>query len=82
VGEYIDDRNVPHGFLLDQHGRFTRLDVPDAKATNAAKINNQGQIVGAYSLPWSHSARLLAYRSVRCQATGSRSSSTAGYTGA
>jgi uncharacterized membrane protein len=49
VGEYIDDRNVPHGFLLDQHGRFTRLDVPDAKATNAAKINNQGQIVGAYS---------------------------------
>jgi hypothetical protein len=37
----------------------------------------------AFSLPWSHSTpRLLAYRSVRCQAAGSRSSSTAGYTGA
>jgi len=36
----------------------------------------------AFSLPWSHSTRLLAYRSVRCQAAGSRSSNTAGYTGA
>ena len=32
--------------------------------------------------PWSASIWLLAYRSVRCQATGSSSSSTAGYTGA
>src|SRR5215216_6848392 len=36
----------------------------------------------AFSLPWSHSTRLLAYCSVRCQDAGSSSSSTAGYTGA
>jgi hypothetical protein len=35
----------------------------------------------AFSLPWSHSTRLLAYRSVWCQAAGSSSSNTAGYTG-
>jgi hypothetical protein len=49
VGEYVDAGNVPHGFLLDKAGRFTPIDVPGAKATNAAKINNRGQIVGAYS---------------------------------
>jgi probable HAF family extracellular repeat protein len=49
VGEYIDDRLVSRGFLLDKHGRFTRIDVPGAKGTNAARINNRGQIVGIYS---------------------------------
>jgi len=33
----------------------------------------------AFSRPWSHSMRLLAYWSVRCHVAGSRSSSTAGY---
>jgi DDE domain len=36
----------------------------------------------AFSRPWSHSIRLLAYWSVRCHAAGSSASSTAGYTGA
>jgi hypothetical protein len=36
----------------------------------------------AFSLPWSHSTRLLPYWSVQCQAVGGSSSSTAGYTGA
>jgi hypothetical protein len=36
----------------------------------------------AFSRPWSHSTRLLAYRPARCQAAGGGSSSTAGYTGA
>src|SRR5215216_7586228 len=36
----------------------------------------------AFSRPWSHSMRLLAYWSVRCHAAGSRSSSTAGYAAA
>jgi hypothetical protein len=36
----------------------------------------------AFSRPWSHSTRLLAYWSVRCQAAGSSASSTAGYTAA
>jgi probable HAF family extracellular repeat protein len=49
VGEYIDDRAVSRGFLLDRSGRFTRIDVPGAKGTNATKINNRGQIVGVYS---------------------------------
>jgi len=33
---------------------------------------------GAFSRPWSHSIWLLAYRSVRCHAAGSRTSSTIG----
>jgi probable HAF family extracellular repeat protein len=48
VGEYVDDRLVSRGFLLER-GRFTRIDVPGSKGTNAAKINNRGQIVGVYS---------------------------------
>ena len=32
----------------------------------------------AFSRPWSHSMRLLAYRSVRCHTAGSNSSSTIG----
>jgi hypothetical protein len=47
VGEYVDDRLISRGFLLDKHGRLTRIDVPGSLATNAAKINNRGQIVGA-----------------------------------
>jgi hypothetical protein len=49
VGEYIDDRLISRGFLIDQDGRYTRIDVPGSLATNAAKINNRGQIVGVYS---------------------------------
>ena len=49
VGEYVDDQLISRGFLIDQDGRYTRIDVPGSLATNAAKINNRGQIVGVYS---------------------------------
>jgi probable HAF family extracellular repeat protein len=49
VGEYVDDRLISRGFLIDHDGRYTRIDVPGSLATNAAKINNRGQIVGVYS---------------------------------
>ena len=36
-------------FVRDGRGRFTEFDVPGARATQAHKINNRGQIVGSYS---------------------------------
>jgi len=56
VGAYLDDGAVPgpdglfaadtiHGYMWDD-GRYTRLDVPGARATAADDINNRGQIVG------------------------------------
>jgi probable HAF family extracellular repeat protein len=36
------------GFLLDQHGRFTRLDFPGAGSSQAFGINDRGQVVGEY----------------------------------
>ena len=37
------------GFLRDRRGRFRRIDVPGARGTAAARINDHGQIVGYYS---------------------------------
>jgi uncharacterized membrane protein len=48
VGGYVDAQGTLHGFLLDR-GQFTVIDVPGAKATFAARINAQGQIIGVYS---------------------------------
>ena len=48
VGGYVDGRGRLHGFLKDKEA-FTVIDFPGAKATFAARINAQGQIVGAYS---------------------------------
>jgi uncharacterized membrane protein len=48
VGGYVDDRGRLHGFLRDKQA-FTVIDFPGATATFAARINSQGQIVGAYS---------------------------------
>ena len=45
VGQYTDARGE-HGFLRDARGRITRIDVPGARSTSAAKINNRSQIVG------------------------------------
>jgi hypothetical protein len=53
---YLDDDAVPgpdgryprrslHGYLWDR-GRYERLDVPHARATAAADINNRGDVVG------------------------------------
>jgi probable HAF family extracellular repeat protein len=58
VGTYTDagvtpapDGSVPsgtlHGFILDG-GRLTRLDAPGAVVTQAADINERGQVVGAF----------------------------------
>ena len=49
VGKFTTADGVDHGFRRDARGRFTRIDVPGAKGTNATKINNRGQIVGVYS---------------------------------
>jgi hypothetical protein len=36
------------GFLLDRHGRFTRLDFPGSRSGQARSINDRGQVVGEY----------------------------------
>jgi hypothetical protein len=46
---YYDDASGLHGFLRQKDGRFSRIDFPGARATEALKINNRGQIVGVYS---------------------------------
>jgi probable HAF family extracellular repeat protein len=46
VGTF-QSQGVNHGFLLDE-GVVTQIDVPGAKATWAAGINNRGEIVGSY----------------------------------
>jgi uncharacterized membrane protein len=69
VGEYIrgGDDGIPDsesGFLRDQRGRLTVLDVPGAKGTEAARINDRGQIVGEYSQDTpivNNSARVRGY---------------------
>src|SRR5512132_3467977 len=48
VGSYTDPTGAEHGFRLDRN-RFTTVDVPGAKGTQAQGINNRGQIVGKYS---------------------------------
>jgi uncharacterized membrane protein len=56
VGAYLDDGAEPgpdglyvagtiHGYRWDD-GRYTRLDVPGARATVAEDIDNRGQIIG------------------------------------
>jgi hypothetical protein len=56
VGVYLDDGAVPgpdgryparslHGYLWDR-GHYEQLDVPGARATAAADINNRGDVVG------------------------------------
>jgi probable HAF family extracellular repeat protein len=48
TGGYVDGSGKLHGFLLNQD-EFTLIDYPGARATFAARMNDQGQIVGAYS---------------------------------
>jgi uncharacterized membrane protein len=48
VGGYVDRKGTLHGFLSDRD-KFTVIDVPGARATLVARMNAQGQIVGAYS---------------------------------
>jgi hypothetical protein len=38
-----------HGYLRDARGNLTTIDVPGALTTLAWRINNRGQVVGAYS---------------------------------
>lgn len=57
VGKYNDGTTATgpgaseHGFLRDRRGRFTRIDLPGAKATAVTSLNDRGQIVGAYRTP-------------------------------
>jgi uncharacterized membrane protein len=48
TGGYVDGSGKLHGFLLDKIG-FHMIDYPRAEATFAARININGDIVGAYS---------------------------------
>jgi probable HAF family extracellular repeat protein len=48
TGEYIrPDRES--GFVRDGRGRISTFDVPGARGTEAAKLNDRGQVVGRYS---------------------------------
>jgi uncharacterized membrane protein len=47
VGTY-DRPDGSHGFMRDERGRFATIDFPGAKETEAARINDRGQIVGVY----------------------------------
>jgi probable HAF family extracellular repeat protein len=48
TGEYIrPDRES--GFVRDWRGTITTFDVPGARGTEAARLNDRGQIVGRYS---------------------------------
>jgi probable HAF family extracellular repeat protein len=49
VGTYRDADFGMHGFLRDQAGRITTIDLPGAKATGPYRINDRGQLVGRYS---------------------------------
>jgi probable HAF family extracellular repeat protein len=48
VGGYVDGQGTLHGLLRD-HDKFTVIDFPGARATLVARVNAQGQMVGAYS---------------------------------
>jgi probable HAF family extracellular repeat protein len=48
AGGYVDARGTLHGFLR-RAGTITTIDFPGAKATFATRVNDLGQIVGAYS---------------------------------
>jgi probable HAF family extracellular repeat protein len=48
AGEFITPTRE-YGFLRDKRGRISRIDVPGAAGIQVEKINNRGQIVGAYN---------------------------------
>jgi probable HAF family extracellular repeat protein len=48
VGVYVDGKQRFHGFVRNHRG-VTRIDVPGAAGTLVSKINEQGQMVGAYT---------------------------------
>jgi probable HAF family extracellular repeat protein len=48
TGEYIRS-DGESGFVRNPEGQLTTFDVPGARATEASKINDGGQIVGRYS---------------------------------
>ena len=52
VGNYVaeDDPAHRHGFLRSSNGDFTAFDVPNAVFTIGEGINNDGTIVGVYTL--------------------------------
>jgi probable HAF family extracellular repeat protein len=60
VGGYADDRGRLHGFLKDKEA-FTVIDFPGARGTVAFKINDSGQIVGAYGTERNIPATELPY---------------------
>jgi probable HAF family extracellular repeat protein len=49
VGDYQDDNDNYHGFLLSG-GTYTTIDYPGALQTNLFSINNSGTILGRYTV--------------------------------
>jgi hypothetical protein len=49
VGRFSEDDPEDHGFILDQRGRFQRIDVPGASITALTDVNASGTSVGLYS---------------------------------
>jgi hypothetical protein len=88
-GQLVErDRQPSVGRLLDRELVVSTTNVLDERMPGddhpsaAVLLESAQRMQSRFSLSWSHSSRLLAYRSVRCQAIGSSSSTTAGYTGA
>jgi len=50
VGQYLDQKGVFHGFMLDR-GKGTAIDDPNGTDTLCAGINSSGAIVGQYTAP-------------------------------
>jgi probable HAF family extracellular repeat protein len=49
VGNYqVEVGGALRGFLRDRRGRYTTIQVPGSLQTQAAGINNRGQVVGDY----------------------------------
>jgi probable HAF family extracellular repeat protein len=48
AGEFITPTRE-YGFVRDKHGRISRIDVAGAAGVQVDRINNRGQIVGAYN---------------------------------
>jgi endoglycosylceramidase len=48
-GRFFDARGYRHGFLRSREGRFSSVDVPNARDTQALGINDAGQVVGKFT---------------------------------
>ena len=72
VGQYQDDNDLMHGFLLSG-GKFTSIDFPGARQTWAEGINSRGDISGYYGVGGIQHGFVLSqgkYTSLDCPGDG------------